>query len=405
MKKQSPKDPKSNHPAVPNPDEIDPPPPPNPRRRTCADVAHAQNVILSRKCSSKLNLLSCRCSGCETDDKHPVIVAASDAPLLNTAYNGSGGFLTSGTDLHWEVGNPSNSASWVPATVFSSTAWLTSPFGNANWISNSAHAGDDVYFRYRFNLGSSVDPTTFVLTMDFYADNRVWEIFVNGIAQSTLPNGSSVLPQFPGTAASAATSGFGKGSQVHIDLNNNWRRCDNEIIVQVKSPGGIMGFLAQNAVAVDSKEDPCACHCNCHAIELPDIHPCISVAWGDSRCDCIETDDVEIACVTICNCYSNVTFSNLSIGQIVVTDLVGNSVPNLPDGTPSIQVLPSGPICFGDIPPCRGDNQPGCVSRELVIYTRGAVGKNYRLIFRGICFNVCHEIQSEQCFILTLCQD
>jgi hypothetical protein len=68
-------------------------------------------------------------------------------------------------------------------------------------------------------------------------------------------------------------------------------------------------------------------------------------------------------------------------------------------------VIPSGPICFGDVPPCKGHNQPSCVSRELVIYTRGAIGKNYRLVFRGICFKVCHQFQSEQCFIMTLCQD
>src|SRR5438270_779296 len=159
MKKQPVKDTQSDPQVDTTPQAIDPPPP----RPTCADVANLQNAILSRKCSKKVNLLSCRCSGCETDDKYPVIVAASDAPLLNTAYNGSGGFLTSGTDLHWEVGNPSNTSSWTPATVFFNTAWLLSPFANANWISNSAHTGDDVYFRYRFNLGSSVNPIAFVL--------------------------------------------------------------------------------------------------------------------------------------------------------------------------------------------------------------------------------------------------
>ncbi len=403
MKKQPVKNTPSNLEVDPTGRESDPPLP-TPRRPTCADVANAQNAILSRKCSKKVNLLSCRCSGCETDDIYPVIVAASDAPLLNTAYNGSGGSLTSGTDLHWEVGNPSNASSWTPATVYFNSAWKISPFANANWISNSAHTGDDLYFRYRFNLGSSVNPATFVLTMDFYADNRVWEIYVNGVAQSTQPNGASVLPQFPGVAANVATSGFA-GNPVHIALDNNWQRCENEIIVQVKSPNGDTGFLAQNAVPVNPDENPCDCHCDCVAVEFPDIHPCISVTWGDSACDCIETDDVEVACITVCNCYSNVTFSDLSIGQILVTDLAGNPVPNLPDGTPSVEVIPSGPICFGDVPPCKGHNQPSCVSRELVIYTRGAIGKNYRLVFRGICFKVCHQFQSEQCFIMTLCQD
>lgn len=148
------------------------------------------------------------------------------------------------------------------------------------------------------------------------------------------------------------------------------------------------------------------CHCDCVAIKLPDIKPCISVAWGDSKCDCMETDDIEVLCITVCNCYSNVTFNDLSIGHIQITDMAGNPVPNLPDGTPSVQVIPSGPICFGDIGPCKGRrNQPTCVSRELVLYTRGAIGKDYRLSFEGVCFAVSHEFQSEQCFIVTLCQD
>jgi hypothetical protein len=147
------------------------------------------------------------------------------------------------------------------------------------------------------------------------------------------------------------------------------------------------------------------CHCDCVAVKLPDLKPCISVAWGDSQCDCIETDDVEVLCITVCNCYSNVTFNDLIIGQIRITDMAGNPVPNLPDGTPSVRVIPSGPVCFGDIGPCRGRNQPACVSRELVLYTRGAIGKNYRLSFEGVCFSVSHQFQTKQCFIATLCQD
>lgn len=147
------------------------------------------------------------------------------------------------------------------------------------------------------------------------------------------------------------------------------------------------------------------CRCDCVAIKLPDIEPCISVKWGDSRCDCMETNDLEVLCITVCNCYSNVTFNDLTIGHIQITDMAGNPVPPLPDGTPSVQVIPSGPICFGDIGPCKGKNQPSCVSRELVLYTCGAIGKDYKLSFEGVCFTVSHEFQSEQCFVVKLCQD
>jgi hypothetical protein len=155
----------------------------------------------------------------------------------------------------------------------------------------------------------------------------------------------------------------------------------------------------------DGPEADSDCRCICHAIELPDIEPCISIRWGDSKCDCIETDDVEVLCITVCNCYSNVAFNNLTIGHILITDMAGNPVPLLPDGTPSVQALPSGPICFGDIGPCKESGRPTCVSRELVLYTRGAVGQDYLLSFEGVCFTISYQSQSKQCFIVTLCRD
>jgi len=384
------------------------PPPP-----TCEEIANAQEAHLRQLCGKKVNTLSCRCSGCDSDDKYPVIASASDAPLLNSAYNGSGGFLTSGVDAHWEVGlgtpsGPASVSSWIPAHVFASNAWVASPFGNANWISlfaNGHHNENvDVYYRYRFNLGSSLNPAAFSILMDFYADNCVFEIYVNGQAQSSLPNGLGVLPQ-GGTATPYTFKGFVKGSAAHIALDNNWKRCENEIVVQVKSSSPLEGFLAQNSVAAASDHNGCDCNCDCTEVKLPEIKPCISVKWGDSPCDCLETDDVEVLCVTVCNCYSNVTLANLTIGQIQVTDMAGNPVPNLPNGQPSVEVIPSGPICFGDIGPCRERNVPSCVSRELVLYTRGAIGMKYRLTFIGICYEICYHLQTEQCFTLELCTD
>lgn len=243
--------------------------------------------------------------------------------------------------------------------------------------------------------------------MDFFADNRVWEIWVNGVAQSTMPNGAGVLPQFypalPPTQYEAL--GYTDGQQVHIDLDNSWRRCGNEIVVHVMSAPPNVGFLAQNAVKFEPSDDDCDCDCHCRNAAFPEIRPCITATWGDSPCDCMETDDFEVVCVTVCNCYANVTMSNLTIGQILVTDMSGHPVGNLPDGTPSVQVVPSGPMCFGDIGPCEEDGRPSCVSRELVVRTRGAKGGNYRLVFDGVCFDVCHEYQSKQCFVLNLCPD
>src|SRR5204863_710941 len=138
----------------------------------------------------------------------------------------------------------------------------------------SQGAGDDVYFRYTFNLASSDDPNTFNLTMRLYADNRVWEIYVNDIPQSTQPNRIPILPQFQSAPATDETYGFQAGNEVVITLDNSWKRCQNELVVHVKSPGGVMGFLAQNALKVDSTDTGCDCDCDCTEAEFPDIQPC-----------------------------------------------------------------------------------------------------------------------------------
>ncbi len=383
------------------------------RRLTCTELADAQNQHLRDLCSKKFNELSCRCSGCDTDERYPVITGPADAPLLNTAYDANtGGFIAAGgMDAQWEAGigtATSLPTTWIKALVVQNSAWVNSPFGNANWISFFPTDGlqdkdqVDAYFRYHFNLASSVDPSTFAVTMSFFADNQVAEIFINGTAFS-----SALLPQagFPPATDPYSTSGFGARSGVTLTLDTNWRRCENELVVHVKSGSPYLGFLAQNAI--DSKVDPngCRCNCDCHPAQFPEIRPCISVKWGDSECDCLETNDLEVLCITVCNCYSNVTLRDLTIEQIVVVDAAGNPVPTLPDGTPSVQAIPSGPICFGDIGPCTEQGRPPCVSRELVLYTRGAVGGNYRLLFRGICFEVCHEFELDQCFKLKLCRD
>lgn len=381
------------------------------RKDPCAGVVREQNARLRRRCGRKANLMSCRCSTCDGAGRFPALLSAADAPLLNTAYDGSGGALASGADTYWEVGQGDASGSgsvsaWAAAQVVTNLpgSWVVSPYGNANWISSAAGEGDDLYFRIRFNLADVADPAAFAVDMRFYADNRVWEIYVNGTAQSTQPSGAGVLPQFSNPPEDE-TVGFAAGNEVRIRLDNHWRRCLNELVVHVKSPGGETGLLAQNSVQLPDDGAGCDCDCDCREVDFPGIRPCITVAWGDSRCDCMETNDFEVLCITVCNCHSNVTFGDLSIGQVLVTDMAGNAVPVLPNGAPSVQVVPSGPICFGDVGPCVERDRPTCVSREVALYTRGAVGQRYRLTFDAICFTVCHTYQHQQCFTFDLCQD
>jgi len=147
-----------------------------------------------------------------------------------------------------------------------------------------------------------------------------------------------------------------------------------------------------------------ACGAECKEAKLPEISPCITVKWGNSECDCLETDDTEIVYISVCNCYSNITFSNLHISFLEIQNEDGSAVPRLPDGTPSVQILPIGPICFGDIGPCveEGDN---CVTRQLVVRARGAKGGRYRLKLSAICYEVRIAKNQFDCFLLDLCQD
>lgn len=137
----------------------------------------------------------------------------------------------------------------------------------------------------------------------------------------------------------------------------------------------------------------------CRPIDLPRIAPWTSIRWGDSACDCIEGDDTEVMNLTVCNPYRNLTLSNLVIHQIVVVGANGAPVANLPDGTPSVQLVPMGPYCFDDLAPCT------CVTRQFVLRLRGAVPGPYRILLRGICFDACVHGDEQGCFLFEVCKD
>lgn len=138
----------------------------------------------------------------------------------------------------------------------------------------------------------------------------------------------------------------------------------------------------------------------CEPLDIPEIGPQTYISWGNSECDCIEGDDTEIMHLTICNPYSNLTLSRLTVNELVVVDDEGQPVPALPDGSPSIQLVPVGPYCFDDVAPCT------CVSREFMLRLRGAPGaRRYRILVRGICFDACFHGDTEACFAFDVCRD
>lgn len=377
-------------------------------QKSCVESAINVNQILTKQCSQKVNVLK-KCNSCRISNPDwPVINTQFDAKLVNTGFDGASGSLAENqgiTDFHWVVGKGDTTGPasvtalgnpWVPAIVSKCSAWVSSPFGNSNWISYSKDGGHlkndgdlDLYFRYQFYLNSAIDPSDFSLSMDFFADNSVHEIYINGHPQSVyLP---SPLPQWP--SDEYGYTGFQAGKQVHIDLNHDWKSCENEIIVHVKSSAPFVGFLAQNAIK------------KCYQADFPSLAPIVNIFWGDSPCDCMETNDLEIMCITVCNPYANVLFKNFSIGRITVVDQNGNPIASLPDGTLSVELHPIGPYCFGDIPACSEENGMSCVAREFVVYTRGAISGKYKILLDCICFDVCNSYSLKNCFEIILCKD
>ncbi|MEG3791819.1 DUF11 domain-containing protein [Lysobacter sp. CCNWLW3] len=199
-------------------------------------------------------------SATDTDTQFPLppgnvatITCNSGGALFNTAYDGAGGRLTSGADNYWQValtttpvtGAPPAGLSYAAAQVVAAPPanYIVSPYGNANWISHAANAihpsnvNYDVFYRFQFNLGPGVDPAAMSLDMQFYADNAVYEVWVNGAAQGVQSNYGAANPYF--------YAGFAVGAQASGVLNGPWQGGLNEIVVHIKSGPGAQAFLAQ----------------------------------------------------------------------------------------------------------------------------------------------------------------
>lgn len=139
----------------------------------------------------------------------------------------------------------------------------------------------------------------------------------------------------------------------------------------------------------------CSADTGCKTLDIPDYSPCVSVSWGASECDAMESHDDEVVCITICNCYSNVSFKNVMIGYVFIKDENGHVPPLQPDGTPSSHIYPLGPICFGDIGPCTEDGD-NCASRQFTILNRGAKPGRYQLEIGHLCFDLVQHSQTQK---------
>jgi len=186
------------------------------------------------------------------------------ANVFNTGDNGNGGILTSGNDLNWEVSNPGiSNPVFTPGDYTAITRWqpavlVTSPPGawypnqsNAAWISQAANGvqnpalNGDVFYRLQFYLAADVDPSAFQLSLNFYADNSVYEVWINGLAQSTVSPSVGTLPQSPTNAFYYEGSYNGSAGLALYTLSQGWQTGLNTLIVDVKSSTPNVGFLAK----------------------------------------------------------------------------------------------------------------------------------------------------------------
>lgn len=179
--------------------------------------------------------------------QNAILDCASDASVLNTAFNGAGGTIPIGqTDLKWEAGagdnsGPSSVNAFSDTFVYVNPAYATNPFADANFISPFVDGiqGSEgfYYFRLRFDLNNNVTPSDVVINLDFLADNAVHDIYINNVSQSTN------LPNIP--SGSGSSSGFLLSNLTSVELNTGWQAGTNEVIFVVESTPGFVAFLAQ----------------------------------------------------------------------------------------------------------------------------------------------------------------
>ena len=181
----------------------------------------------------------------------PVISCDTDGSIFNTAYNPLGGVLATGeVDSYWtgavsDAGGPTASTPYAETYVVAQLAgWAASPFANAEWISilpgaNMGVGTRHVVYRYQFEFDEDVDPSQFALEIDYFADDYIVEVYVNGVAQS------SYFTDDPEYGEAHQTNSYSTGQQAALTLNEDWQDGQNTIEILTFNVGTWEGFLAQ----------------------------------------------------------------------------------------------------------------------------------------------------------------
>jgi hypothetical protein len=100
------------------------------------------------------------------------------------------------------------------------------------------------------------------------------------------------------------------------------------------------------------------------ALGAQQLNLCFYLNLLDGPSDQVETHDMEVFYLTVCNNYSDLEFKGLRITKLTI-------VPTSP--VSQIQLVPDSFICFDCLSPC------SCKSRELALITRDVPAGSYRI--------------------------
>lgn len=213
----------------------------------------------------------------------PISVTCDTVPLISSGTNATatGKKAVSNLDNNWTVtqftggtANPATStfnynsitnSLFYPAVVVGravvtpgnpNSTWATSPYGNAEWISATQNGmdinGPDVitppsgqpntyFYKFTFNISDPLLVSSLKLRLDYYADNQIVRVYVNGIDQ----NISTTDPL-----------SYANGHEKSVLLDKNFQSGSNEIVVQTFSTPHFAGLLVQGIPTCYCLKDP-----------------------------------------------------------------------------------------------------------------------------------------------------
>src|SRR3954464_3539862 len=169
------------------------------------------------------------------------------------AYFNTGGPAPGSPDPKWKIALDSINGQYVPATQMGGLPQL---YHNApRWISfsSSGEHTSNRYFFYKievdlpcFNLcGKSYDEANaFCLNLDLYADNSVFEIYINGKAQSG--NLGNIIP----LANPFNPVEHTQSDKTSVSLCKDWKAGPNVLVIEIASSATVAGLEVEEAAVI-----------------------------------------------------------------------------------------------------------------------------------------------------------